>query len=83
MRESIVVTPKNLILQIGRSGLDLGKDNTPVDPPSEGLYFGGDTYDLSLTMHHETHEKRTPVNRDTTLFTACFKESGCCVMMLL
>ena len=62
MRESIVVTPKNLILQIGRSGLDLGKDNTPVDPPSEGLYFGGDT-----TRHME---KRTPVNRGTTLFTA-------------
>ena len=57
MREVIAVTPKNLVIQIGRSGLDLGKDNTPVDPPLEGLYFGGDIYDLSMTMHHETYEE--------------------------
>ena len=28
-----------------------------MDPPLEGHYFGGDIYDLSLTMHHETDGK--------------------------
>ena len=58
LQESIVLTPKNLVFQIGRIDYEgRKKDNTKVDAPLKGLYFQGDVYDLILAMHHKTYDK--------------------------